>query len=209
MLEMAVLIAWQGLHFVHLGVCLRGRGSISGFSKWSGCCRARGSGRTTSWQAQHFGDGGADCVAGAAFFASLSGLDVVERAARDARNRGRRSMLEMAVLIAWQGQHFVHLGVCLRSRGSISGFSEWFGCCQARGSGRAKSWQAQHFGDGGADCVAGAAFCALGHVFSWQGQHFWNGLDVVERAARDARNRGRHRTLEMAVLIAGQGQHFV
>ena len=37
--------------------------------------------------------------------------------------------------------------------------------------GRAKSWQAQHFGDAVAEVVAGAAFCASGCVFVWQGQH--------------------------------------
>ena len=42
---------------------------------------------------------------------------------------------------------------------------------RARGGGRAKSWQAQHFGDAVAEVVAGAAFCASGCVFVWQGQH--------------------------------------
>ena len=41
---------------------------------------------------------------------------------------------------------------------------------RARGGGRAKTWQAQHFGDAIAEVVAGAAFCASGCVFVWQGQ---------------------------------------
>ena len=33
------------------------------------------------------------------------------------------------------------------------------------------AWQAQHFGDAGAEVVAGAVLRALGRVFVWQGQH--------------------------------------
>ena len=89
--------------------------------------------------------------------------------ARLARNRGRRSTLEMPLRKSWQAQHSVHLSVCLRSRGSIWQLSEGLGCCRARGSGRAKSWQAQHFGDAIAEVVAGAAFCASERVFAWLG----------------------------------------
>ena len=42
---------------------------------------------------------------------------------------------------------------------------------RACGSGLAKSWQAQHFGDAIAEVVAGAAFCASECVVAWQGQH--------------------------------------
>ena len=92
---------------------------------------------------------------------------------------------------SWQAQHSVHLSVCLRGRGSIWQLSKGLGCCRARGSGLAKSWQAQHFGDAIAErgsglakswqaqhfgdaiaeVVAGAAFCASECVFAWQGQH--------------------------------------
>ena len=40
---------------------------------------------------------------------------------------------------------------------------------RARGGGRAKSWQAQHFSDAVAEVVAGAAFCASRCVLEWQG----------------------------------------
>ena len=33
------------------------------------------------------------------------------------------------------------------------------------------AWQAQHFGDAGAEVMAGAVLRALGRVFVWQGQH--------------------------------------
>ena len=130
-------------------------------------------------------------MAGAAFGSCLKGWDVVARAARGLRNRGRRSTLEMPVPKSWQAQHSVHLSVCLRGRGSIWQLSKGLGCCRARGSGLAKSWQAQHFGDAIAErgsglakswqaqhfgdaiaeVVAGAAFCASECVFAWQGQH--------------------------------------
>ena len=84
------------------------------------------------------------CVAGAAFGSCLKGQDVVARAAGGVRNRGRRSVRQL---------------------------SNGTGCCRARGGGRAKPWQAQHFGDAIAEVVAGAAFCASGCVFVWQGQH--------------------------------------
>ena len=164
-----------------------------------------------SWQAQHFGDAvaevvaGADilciwvcvCVAGVAFGSCLEGQDVVARAAGGVRNRGRRSTLAMPLRNrgrrstlamplpkSWQAQHSVHLGVCLCGRGRIRQLSRGTGCCRARGGGRAKSWQAQHFGDAVAKSwqaqhfgdavakvVAGAAFCASGCVFVWQGSH--------------------------------------
>ena len=164
-----------------------------------------------SWQAQHFGDAVAEVVAGAAFCASgcvfcvagvafgscLEGQDVVARAAGGVRNRGRRSTLAMPLRNrgrrstlamplpkSWQAQHSVHLGVCLCGRGRIRQLSRGTGCCRARGGGRAKSWQAQHFGDAVAkswqaqhfgdavaEVVAGAAFCASGCVFVWQGSH--------------------------------------
>ena len=111
-------------------------------------------------------------MAGAAFGSCLKGWDVVARAARGARNRGRRSTLEMPLPKSWQAQHSVHLSVCLRGRGSIWQLSEGLGCRRARGSGRAKSWQAQHFEDAFAEVVAGAAFCASERLFAWQGQHF-------------------------------------
>ena len=100
------------------------------------------------------------------------------------RNRGRRSTLAMPLPKSWQAQHSVHLGVCLCGRGRLRQLSRGTGCCRARGGGRAKwwqaqhfgdavakSWQAQHFGDAVAEVVAGAAFCASGCVFVWQGSH--------------------------------------
>ena len=124
------------------------------------------------------------CVAGVAFGSCLEGQDVVARAAGGVRNRGRRSTLAMPLPKSWQAQHSVHLGVCLYGRGRIRQLSRGTGCCRARGGGRAKSWQAQHFGDAVAkswqaqhfgdavaEVVAGAAFCASGCVFVWQGSH--------------------------------------
>ena len=110
-------------------------------------------------------------MAGAAFGSCLKGWDVVARAARGSRNRGRRSTLEMPLPKSWQAQHSVHLSVCLRGRGSIWQLSKGLGCCRARGSGLAKSWQPQHFEDAIAEVVAGAAFCASECVFAWQEQH--------------------------------------
>ena len=153
--------SWQAQHSVHLGVCLCGRGRIRQLSRGTGCCRARGGGCAKSWQAQHFGD---------------------------------------AVAKSWQAQHFgdavaeVVAGaafcasgcVCLCGRGRIRQLSRGTGCCRARGGGRAKSWQAQHFGDAVAkswqaqhfgdavaEVVAGAAFCASGCsvIASIQGAH--------------------------------------
>ena len=61
----------------------------------------------------------------------------------------------------------------------VCGAGVAFGSCLegqdvvARGGGRAKSWQAQHFGDAVAEVVAGAAFCASGGsvIASIQGAH--------------------------------------
>ena len=113
------------------------------------------------------------CVAGVAFGSCLEGQDVVARAAGGVRNRGRRSTLAMPLPKSWQAQHSVHLGVCLCGRGCIRQLSRGTGCCRARGEGRAKSWQAQHFGDAVAEVVAGAAFCASGCsvIASIQGAH--------------------------------------
>ena len=109
------------------------------------------------------------CVAGVAFGSCLEGQDVGARAAGGVRNRGRRSTLAMPLPKSWQALHSVHLGVCLSGRGSIRQLSRGTGCWRARGGGRAKSWQAQHFSDAVAEVVAGAAFCASGCVFVWQG----------------------------------------
>ena len=70
-LEMQVLKSWQAQSFVHLGLRLRGRGSIWELSKGLGCCRARlwapilrGTRSTLerqvlkSWQAQYFASPG-------------------------------------------------------------------------------------------------------------------------------------------------------
>ena len=102
-------------------------------------------------------------MAGAAFGSCLKGWDVVARAAR--------GTLGMPLAKSWQAQHSVHLSVCLLGRGSIWQLSKGMGCCRARSSGRAKSWQAQHFEDAVAEVVAGAAFCASECVFAWQGPH--------------------------------------
>ena len=90
------------------------------------------------------------------------------------RSRGRRSILciWVCVCVAGQAQHSVHLGARLCGRGSIWQLSKRTGWRCALGGGRAKSWQARHFGDAIAEVVAGAAFCASGCVFVWQGQHF-------------------------------------
>ena len=63
----------------------------------------------------------------------------------------------------------MHLSVCLRGRDSIWQLSKGLGCYRARGSGLAKSWQAQHFGDAIAEVVAGAAFCASECVLRGRG----------------------------------------
>ena len=59
-------------------------------------------------------------MAGAAFGSCLKGWDVVARAARGSRNRGRHSTLEMPLPKSWQAQHSVHLSVCLWA-GAASG----------------------------------------------------------------------------------------
>ena len=144
-LAMPLPKSWQAQHSVHLGVCLCGRGRIRQLSRGTGCCRARGGGR-----------------------AKLCRRSTL---AMPLRNRGRRSTLAMPLPKSWQAQHSVHLGVCLCGRGRIRQLSRGTGCCRARGGGRAKSWQAQHFSDAVAEVVAGAAFCASGCVFVWQGSH--------------------------------------
>ena len=136
-LTMPLPKSWQAQRFVHLGVCLCGRGRIRQLSRGTGCCRAR-------------------------------------------------STLAMPLPKSWQAQYSVHLGVCLCGRGRIRQLSRGTGCCRARGGGRAKSWQAQHFGDAVAkswqaqhfgdavaEVVAGAAFCASGCsvIASIQGAH--------------------------------------
>ena len=123
-----------------------------------------------SWQALHSVHLGV-CLSGRGSI--REGQDVGARAAGGVRNRGRRSTLAMPLPKSWQAQHSVHLGVCLCGRGSIRQLSRGTGCCRARGGGRAKSWQAQHFGDAVAEVVAGAAFCASGCfvIASIQGAH--------------------------------------
>ena len=154
---------------------------VAGAALWRRRCRSRGRRSILCiWVCV--------CVAGVAFGSCLEGQDVGARAAGGVRNRGRRSTLAMPLPKLWQALHSVHLGVCLCGRGSIRQLSRGTGCCRARGGGRAKSWQAQHFGDavasvvaGAAFCasgcgdaiaevVAGAAFCASGCVFVWQGR---------------------------------------
>ena len=165
---------------------------VAGAALWQCRCRSRGRRSILCiWVCV--------CVAGVAFGSCLEGQDVVARAAGGVRNRGkrstlamplrnrgRRSTLAMPLPKSWQAQHFVHLGVCLCGRGRIRQLSRGTGCCRARGGGRAKSWQAQHFGDAVAkswqaqhfgdavaEVVAGAAFCASGCsvIASIQGAH--------------------------------------
>ena len=176
---------------------------VAGAALWRCRCRSRGSRSILCiWVCV--------CVAGVAFGSCLEGQDVVARAAGGVRNRGRRSTLWMPLRNrgrrstlamplrnrgrrstlatplpkSWQAQHSVHLGVCLCGRGRIRQLSRGTGCCRARGGGRAKSWQAQHFGDAVAkswqaqhfgdavaEVVAAAAFCASGCVFVRQGSH--------------------------------------
>ena len=138
------------------------------------------------------------CVAGVAFGSCLEGQDVVARAAGGVRNRGRRSTLAMPLRNcgrrstlamplpkSWQAQHSVHLGVCLCGRGRIRQLSRGTGCCRARGGGRAKSWQAQHFGDAVAK--------------SWQAQHFGDAVaEVVAGAAFCASGCGRGRIRQLS-----------
>ena len=171
------------------------------------------------------------CAAGVAFGSCLEGQDVVARAAGGVRNRGRRSTLAMPLRNrgrrstlrmplpkSWQAQHSVHLGVCLCGRGRVRQLSRGTGCYRARGGGRAKSWQAQHFGvavakswqaqhfgDAVAEVVAGAAFCASGCVFG----SCLEGQDVVAREAGGVRNRGRRSTLATPLPKSWQALHSV
>ena len=169
-LEMPLPKSWQPQHSVHLCVvCVAGAescGCLKGQdvgARATGGVRNRGRRSTLamplpkSWQAQHSVHlGVCVCVAGVAFGSCLEGQDVGARAARGVRNRGRRSTLAMPLPKSWQAQHSVHLGVCLCGRGGIRQLSRGTGCCRARGGGRAKSWQAQHFGDAVAEVVADA-----------------------------------------------------
>ena len=79
-LEMQVLKSWQVQYFVHLGLRLRGRGSIWELFKGLGCCRGAAVGPHLAWQAQDFGDASAEIVAGAILCAP-------------------------GLAFAWQGQH--------------------------------------------------------------------------------------------------------
>ena len=146
-LAMPLPKSWQAQHSMHLGVCLCGSGRIRQLSRGTRCCwRAAGGVRNRGRRST---------------------------LAMPLRNRGRRSTLAMPLPKSWQAQHSVHLGVCLCGRGRIRQLSRGTGCCRARGGGRAKSWQAQHFGDAVAEVVAGAAFCASGCsvIASTQGAH--------------------------------------
>ena len=97
--------------------------------------------------------------------------------------------------------------MCLRGRGSIWQLSKGLGCCRARGSGLAKSWQAQHFGDAIAEVVAGAAFCASECVCLWAGEAFGSclkGCDVVARGSGLAKSRqAQHFGDAVAEVVAG------
>ena len=183
---------------VAFGSCLEGQDVVA---HAAGGVRNRGRRSTLamplrSWQAQHFGDAVAEvvaaqhsvhlgvCLCGRGRIRQLRNRGRRSTLAMPLRNRGRRSTLAMPLPKSWQAQHSVHLGVCLCGRGRIRQLSRGTGCCRARGGGRAKSWQAQHFGDAVAkswqaqhfgdavaEVVAGAAFCASGCVFLWQGSH--------------------------------------
>ena len=109
-------------------------------------------------------------MAGAACGSCLKGWDVVARGSGHAKSWQAQhfgdAIAEVVAgaafcasdcVFAWQGQHLAA--------------AKGLGCCRARGSGLAKSWQAQHFGDAIAEVVAGAVFCASECVFGWQGQH--------------------------------------
>ena len=121
-----MLKSWQAQYFAHLGLRLRGRGSIWELSKGLGCCRARAAvGPHVAWHSQHFGQASAEIVAGAvlrapglAFAWQGQHLGAVKRAGVLSRarlwapiSRGRRRSLEMQVLKSWQAQYFVHLGL--------------------------------------------------------------------------------------------------
>ena len=222
-LEMPLPKSWQAQHSVHLSVCLRGRGSIWQLSKGLGCCRgSRNRGRRStlemplpkSWQAQYSAHLSV-CLRGRGSIWQLSkGWDVVARGAGGSRNRGRRSTLEMPLPKSWQAQHSVHLSVCLRGRGSIWQLSKGLGCCRARGSGRAKLGQAQHFGDAIAEVVAGAAFCASVCVCLRGRGSIWQlskglGCCRARGSGRGARNRGRRSTLKIPLPKSWQVRYFV
>ena len=116
------------------------------------------------------------CVAGVAFGSCLEGQDVGARAAGGVRNRGRRSTLAMPLPKSWQAQHSVHLGVCLCrvrlcGRGSIWQLSKRTGWRCALGGGRAKSWQARHFGDA---VRLGVCLCGRGSILSLIRSHSYS-----------------------------------
>ena len=123
-------ISWQAQYFLHLGVCLRGRGSIWLLSKGMDVVERAARGlnlrdrRSTLEMAHRFRGRRSIfciwvcvCMAGATCGSCLEGLDVVERAAWGLNLRDRRSTLGLANFVAgavfsasgcvfaWQGQH--------------------------------------------------------------------------------------------------------
>ena len=79
--------SWQAQFFVHLGLRLRGRGSVWELSKGLGCCGADGP--HLPWQAQRFGGARAEIVARAVL--RVPGLAF----AWQGQHLGARSTLEM------------------------------------------------------------------------------------------------------------------
>ena len=193
-------ISWQAQYVLHLGVCLRGRGSVQ--RDWMLSSFVAGAVFLCIWVCV--------CVAGAAFGSCLKGLDVVERAARGLNLRDRRSTLEMAC----------------KFRGRRSIFCIWVGFCvagatcgsclegldvverAARGLNlrdRRSTLEMAHRFRGRRSifciwvcvCVAGVAF---GRCLK--------GLDVAKRAARALNLRDRRSTLEMAHRFRGRRCFF-
>ena len=72
-------------------------------------------------------------------------------------SRARRGACEIVAGAAF-GSCLTGQDVVARAAGGVRNR----GRRSARGGGRAKSWQAQHFGDAVAEVVAGTAFCASG-----------------------------------------------
>ena len=83
-LAMPLPKSWQAQHFVHLGVCLCGRGRIRQLSRGTGCCRRAAGGVRNRGRRSTL--------------------------AMPLRNRGRRSTLAMPLPKSWQALHSVHLG---------------------------------------------------------------------------------------------------